>query len=300
MPSLSLTLRPPSLFLLLSKPCSNGLTLDRLQTGMVRPPLSSRLLCALFAMVVWGGFLAARTASSAEVSSVPLRVLFLTGGGYHDYQKLAPHLTRELARRVRIEFEVRFGLESLKDPQFARGFDAVIYDICDDEVSDGILTNALNTVRAGKPTVMIHCAVHAFRKSPLIREWETCCGMRSKVHDAFGPLNTVKLDPASPITLGFPEDWKSPGDELYQTISIDPKSHPLLRAKSLRDGREHIVAWTYDYGAGHVFATTLGHDMKTATSEHYLQLLANGLLWACGRLTPQGTPAAELAVPPSP
>ena len=119
--------------------------------------------------------------------------------------------------------------------------------------------------------------------------------MRSKVHDPFAPLATVKLDTTSRITREFPDDWKSPGDELYQTISIDPQSLPLLKAKSLRDGREHVVAWTYEYGKGHVFATTLGHDMKTAVSEPYLQLLANGLLWACGKLTSEGRPAEGFA-----
>ena len=125
--------------------------------------------------------------------------------------------------------------------------------------------------------MMIHCAVHAFRRSPKIREWETCCGMRSKVHDPYAPFAVTKLDQSSPITKLFPNDWKTPGDELYQTISIDPESHPLLKARSPRDGREHIVCWTYQFGQGRVFATTLGHDMKTASSRDYLQLLANGL-----------------------
>ncbi|MBI3870943.1 MAG: ThuA domain-containing protein [Verrucomicrobia bacterium] len=287
------SLRPPRRLADPSLPCLDAThVVSFLTRSVARWPLA----CFAAATILLSAF---RAASAENAGTPPLRVLFLTGGGYHDYQKLAPHLTRELARRVRVDFDVRFGLDSLKDPGFAKAFDAVVYDVCDDEVSDGILTNALNTVRAGKPAVMIHCAVHAFRRSPLIHEWETCCGMRSKVHDPFAPLSTVKLDPASPITRSFPEDWKSPGDELYQTISIDPMSHALLRAKSLKDGREHIVAWTYEFGRGRVFATTLGHDMKTAVSEHYLQLLANGLLWSCGKLTPEGTPAAGLVVSPS-
>ena len=114
--------------------------------------------------------------------------------------------------------------------------------------------------------------------------------MRSKVHDPYGPFTVQKLDKDFPVTRSFPEEWNTPGDELYQTISIEPQSHQLLKAKSPHDGREHIVCWTYQSGRGRVFATTLGHDMKTAASPDYLQLLANGLLWACGKLGDDGKP----------
>lgn len=227
----------------------------------------------------------------------PLNVLFLTGGGYHDYEKLAPHLTSSIGGLVNATFETQFGLEALRNPKFAEGYDAILYDVCFDEVQDEILENALRASRNGKPAVMIHCAVHAFRRSPRIREWETCCGMRSKVHDAFGPFSVMKLDSDSPITKQFPSDWKTAGDELYQTISIEPQSHQLLKVKSPRDGREHTVCWTYQFGQGRVFATTLGHDMKTAASPDYLRLVANGLLWACGKLEQDGSPARGYAAP---
>lgn len=238
-------------------------------------------------------FLLSLSAHAADAK--PLKALFVTGGGYHDYKKLAPYLTTNLPQYVNATFDVRFGLDSLKDPKFADNYDVVVYDMCNDEVPDDVLENALQSVRGGKPSVMIHCAVHAFRRSPKIREWETCCGMRSKVHDPYGSFTVVKLDAESPITKAFPNDWKTPGDELYQTISIDPKSHQLLKAKSPKTGKEHIVCWTYQYGQGRVFATTLGHDMKTVSTPDYLRLLANGLLWSCDKLENSGQPKAGYA-----
>ena len=234
---------------------------------------------------------------AAEVK--PLQALFVTGGGYHDYKKLAPYLTTNLPQNVNATFDVQFGLDALRDPKFADKYDVVVYDMCNDEVPDDVLENALQSVRNGKPSVMIHCAVHAFRRSPKIREWETCCGMRSKVHDPYGPFTVTKLDEESPITKQFPNDWKTPGDELYQTISIDPKSHQLLKAKSPKTGKEHIVCWTYQYGQGRVFATTLGHDMKTVTTPEYLRLLANGLLWSCDKLEKTGEPKPGYAAAPA-
>src|ERR1041384_5055692 len=73
------------------------------------------------------------------------------------------------------------------------------------------------------------------------------------------------------------------GDHHYKTIEFIKGSHALLKAKSPKDGREHIVCWTHIYGKGRVFATTLGHDMKTAQSPDYLRLLANGILWTCDK-----------------
>jgi uncharacterized protein len=221
----------------------------------------------------------------------PLKALLLVSGGYHDYKQLGPFLTNELSKRVNSTFELKWGLEPLNDSRFGDRYDVIVFDVCDDEIPDAAMENALQAVRSGKPAVMIHCAVHAFRKSPKISEWESCCGMRSKVHDPYASFTVDKLDPAHPITKQFPDGWKTPGDELYQTISIDPKSHPLLKVKSPKDGREHIVSWTFQYGKGRVFATTLGHDMKTTSSPEFLRLVSNGLLWACEKLQPDGSAA---------
>lgn len=239
-------------------------------------------------------------ATNSQLEVRPLQVLLITSGGYHDYKVLAPFLTNQLAQRANINIDAKSGLEVFNDPRFADAYDAVIFDICDDAAPDPILDNAMQAVRAGKPAVMLHCSIHSFRNSPKVSQWEMFCGMRSKVHDAFGPFTTIKLDPLSPIIKFFPDRWTTPGDELYQTISIDPKSHQLLKAKSPRDGREHIVCWTTQFGKGRVFCTTLGHDMKTTSTPEYLQLVANGLLWSCNKLKADGTPAAGYAPPPEP
>jgi type 1 glutamine amidotransferase len=230
-------------------------------------------------------------AEKESASKAPLKVMLFAGGGYHDYDKLVPFLTNHLAELVNATFDSRVDMEALRNPKFADAYDAIIYDLCFDKADEELITSALQATRQGKPTVMIHCAVHAFRYTSKVSEWETCCGMRSKVHDRFGPFTVEKLDVASPITKFFPDGWKTPGDELYQTISIDPKSHQLLRAKSPQDGREHVVCWTAQYGQGRVFSTTLGHDMKTTSTPEYLRLVANGLLWACGKLDKDGMPA---------
>jgi len=225
----------------------------------------------------------------------PLKALFITGGVYHDYKKLPRLLTSKIGQMDNVKFDIVTGLDVLKNAKFADSYDVIVYDLCYDDIDAGALDNALNVGRDGKPTVFIHCAVHSFRNSPKIHEWENYVGLRSKVHDKFGPFSVEKVGPPNPITASFPGDWKTGGDELYQTIEVIAGTEPLLTAKSPRDGRVHTVCWTHTYAQGRVFATTLGHDTKTAKSPAYQRLLANGLLWACDKLDADGKPKAGYA-----
>lgn len=222
----------------------------------------------------------------------PLKVLWIAGGVFHDYDALVPLLTARLGAQVNATFDVKRDLEVWRDEKFADPYDAVVDQFCRDDAEGVLIDHALQATRSGKPTVILHCGVHSFRNSDRVGEWERCCGMRSKVHDPYQPFETVKLDPAHSITKAWPEKWSTAGDELYQTIEFLPGSHALLQVTSPRDGRKHIVAWTSTYGTGRVFATTLGHDVKTASTPEYQRLLADGLLWACGKLQDDGAPAA--------
>lgn len=220
----------------------------------------------------------------------PLKALFITGGVYHDYDKLAPYLTSQLSKLINIQFQVVPDLKPLLSAHFADGYDLIIYDFCVDDVDPVALDHALQVGRDGKPTVFIHCAIHSFRNSPKIHDWEDYVGLRSKFHDSFGPFGAQRVLPSNPITAGFPAGWKTSGDELYQTIEVLPGTEPLITAKSPVDGRVHVVAWFHNYGRARVFATTLGHDSETAESPAYLRLLANGILWACHKLDSDGNP----------
>jgi uncharacterized protein len=214
----------------------------------------------------------------------PLKVLWFSGGGYHDYANQVPLLVSNINQQIQIKFDVAYNLDRLTNALFAKDCNIVIYDVCLEDVDSAVLENLLRTIQEGKPAVMIHCAVHSFQKSARIRDWQNCVGMRSKVHDPFQAFQTEKLDPANTFLQGFPDRWQTSGDELYQTIEMTDDSHPLLRVKSPQDGREHIVCWTHTYGKGRVFGTTLGHDLHTSQSPDYVLLLSRGLLWACGRL----------------
>jgi len=240
--------------------------------------------CVMGVAGVAGSTLQPKPGARAQVaaSSKPIQALFVTGGLWHDYKKLVPSITKTLATHDNVHFQIETGLDVWRKPDFAAGYEVLVYDMCYDDVDAESMDNAL---AAGKktPTIFVHCAVHSFRNSPKVHEWEEYIGLRSKVHDKFGPFEIVSVDPDSSLLKNIPGRWKTKGDELYQTIELLPGSHPLLQATSPVDGRTHTVAWTHTYGEARVFATTLGHDGKTEKMPEYRQLLENAVLWVAGR-----------------
>lgn len=222
----------------------------------------------------------AEPATATAAAAATTRVLLLTGGVCHDFATLAPALERALESLASLEVEVASGLERLDDEHFADSYDVVVHHFCYDDAEPRRIDHALAATRSGKPTVMIHAAVHSFRDSERIRAWEECCGMRSKHHDPYQPFETEVVAPEHPILRGWPATWHTTGDELYQTIELLPGAEPLLRAVSPQDQRVHVVGWTHTYGKGRVFATTLGHDLATASQRAYQELLVRGIQWA--------------------
>ena len=193
------------------------------------------------------------------------------------------------------------------DPKFGEGYDVIIYDICFGEKwKDGDYDGALRVANAGKPAVIIHCSCHTYRpprdaKAPDLKEreaiadakWHAFVGMDTRVHDKFQPFATEKADKDNPIMKSFPDDWKTPGDELYNTVKMMPTATPLLTAEVSRVEREGSYRGLgQSLRKARVFGTTLGHDMKTGADPAYHKLLAYGLLWACDKLDADGKPAA--------
>lgn len=237
------------------------------------------------------------TSDSAAKSTPKLKVLYVTGGGYHKYDKQLPMILDGIKKHANVDFDVKWNLDCMRDKDLGEGYDAIIYNICfagdrsppklPPEADEALIANALRVTHEGKPTLMLHCTMHTFMASD---DWTECCGERTRVHDKYEPFEVRKVDDAHPVVKHFPEKWTTPGDELYQTINFPQTSTALLRATSPASGQDHVVCWVHTYGKGPVFGTTLGHDEKTVEKDEYLRLLADGLLWACGKLDEKGDP----------
>jgi type 1 glutamine amidotransferase len=241
------------------------------------------------------GLLSAAAVGDDKPAPTKLKALLITGGGYHDYKALNPVLTKKISELASVHFDVRSGLDILKDKRFADGYDVLVYNFCfASEKNKALVDNALQATRDGKATMMVHCAMHTFMPSD---DWTDACGMRTRRHDAYAGFSVLKADKKHPIVQGLPDEWRTPGDELYQTIELGKRSTALLKGKNAKTKSEHVVCWVSSYSKGRVFATTLGHDLKTVKMPEYHRLLANGLLWACGKLGDDGKPLEGYAGP---
>lgn len=247
----------------------------------------------LLALMVMLAPLAAVGMAHAKNPPAPLKVLYFTGGGWHDYDKLAKILTEGMVKYARVEFTVRKDFETLRDPKLGEGFDCIMYNFCyTDHQDKAMIENCLRVTREGKPTVMVHCAMHCFQSSD---DWTACCGLRTRSHDGYRAFSTKRSEPVHPTAKAWPADWSTKGDELYRNIKFGENSTPILTAYSPESKVDHVVAWAHEYGKAKVFATTLGHDTNTAAQDDYHRLLANAVLWTCGKLSDDGSPAAGYA-----
>jgi type 1 glutamine amidotransferase len=126
-------------------------------------------------------------------------------------------------------------------------------------------------------------------------DWFKFIGIQSSAH---GPQEAIAISarPGAPDHAGHAR-LTTIREELYNNIKIFPTAHPLARGKQTvrqRDGTEKdvesVVAWGNEYGSTRVFSTTLGHNTATVGDARYLDLVARGLLWSCGKLGPDGKP----------
>lgn len=255
------------------------------------------LLLLLTALLLVSGSIGAGEASS------PLRALLVIGGCCHDYALQKDILKKGLEKRIHVTVDIAYSADAttkpalpiLGDPHYAKGYDVVIHDECAADIADPTLIRAvLAPHQAGVPGVNLHCAMHSYRIGPPEEPaaagseralWFEFLGLQSSRHGPQLPIEIEWTNPDHPILQGLTA-WTTGKEELYDTIQLLPTAKPLANGRQIVRGREvnSVVAWTNLYRGTRVFSTTIGHNTETVSDDRYLDLVARGLLWACGRL----------------
>jgi uncharacterized protein len=240
--------------------------------------------------------LAALTTFAAEKPK-PLKALLVTGGGFHDYTAQTKTLVEGLTARLNIEItalqegttrEHKHSVYSSAD--WAKGYDVVIHNECFGMVNDREFVERVAAPhKEGLPAVILHASVHSYRNAPT-DEWRMVVGQRSMSHEGRRDLLVKTLKADHPVMSGFPAEWADPQDELYKIEKTWPDVVPLAKAYGQETKQDHVVVWLNTYGKGRSFVTTLGHYDATMKTDAYLDLVARGLLWACGKLGEDGKP----------
>lgn len=219
----------------------------------------------------------------------PLKVLIVTGGCCHNYPFQTGAITNGLGAQMDVEFTVvnkggngTSAMIDLYDKKgWADGYDAIIHNECFAKTTDAdyIKRVVAGHGKAGKPAVVIHCAMHTYRDAQT-KDWQQFLGVTSKHHEHQGRYPVKVLKPGHPALIDFPSDWVTPKDELYIIEKVWPGAVPLATSKSEKSGKEHPVIWVNDHKGTRVFGTTYGHSDDTFRDPVFIDLIARGLVWA--------------------
>lgn len=233
-------------------------------------------------------------AAAAEDADA-LRVLLVTGGGWHDFETQQDILRDGIGERINAEFTVHWEdevgterMEPFEDPNWPEQYDLVVYNISfgavesDDEgwVRENIVERH---VEHGLPAVVIHGTIHTYRGHPDADTWQAFLGLRSMNHQSHQPFTVEALEPDHPIIADMPLPWETPNGELYNVEEVYDTAAPLTHSLG-EDEDYHVNIWTNVYEGVRVFGTTIGHHNETMEHEVYQDMLAQGIRWAIGAL----------------
>ena len=227
----------------------------------------------------------------AATPAAPVRALLITGGCCHDYELQAKALTEGSQKSGNITWTVvneggkttRAQIPLYDNPDWAKPYDVVVHNECFADTNDPVYIRKITAAhKAGKPAVVIHCAMHSYRAAT-VDDWREFLGVTSRRHDHQSQYPVKVLAASHPALRDFPAAWKTPMDELYVIEKLWPKAKALATSKSEKDGNDYPVIWTNDYHGTRVFGTTYGHSNATWQDPVFVALVSRGLLWAAGR-----------------
>jgi type 1 glutamine amidotransferase len=263
------------------------------------PALLAVLLASLFTIAPL-----AQGAKSAPQTARPIRGLYVTGGGFHEFVKQESILPPAIAQRIKIDWTIDHTagkstevlIERHKNTDWTKDFDVVLYNMSFSHVVDVEWIERLTRAHreSGVGAVILHGAVHSYRRSES-KAWGELMGAFSMRHDRQRPLTVEPVAPEHPIMRGLPAKWETTPEELYELERTWPGMTPLAQAFSVESKKNHPLIWTNTHGKARVFVTSLGHNTEIIANPVYLDLVTRGLLWTVNHLRDDGTPEAGFA-----
>ena len=253
----------------------------------------------------------------AASSDEPLNVLYVgdltRGGDVHD------RFLGGVSERLNVSFTV-IGKHPgdakalLAQPNFALGYDAVVYNTCFAEpASLEMAENAIAQTRDyGIGALVLPCGVRSFgytspfnssnrQHQAALSEWASRNGERafpywwSFVGVALGgseyqdTLRVVRPKPIHPVAAVLPKVIGADQISLATNAAVNDGVLPVYFALGQRDNQPHLVAWSQTVGVGRVFSTTLGNRAQTMTDDVDLSLYSRGLAYVAHVMTDDGS-----------
>jgi uncharacterized protein len=215
-----------------------------------------------------------------------IHVLIVTGEDYPG------HLWRETTPAIRriLEQDKRFDVRVVEDPDFLASPAIANYDVIFLHFKNypplphavAAQDNLANLVKQGKGMILFHFACGAFEDWPEFANLAGRVWDRKTGHDLRGPFTVNVVQPQHPIMREM-RDFQA-DDELYTCLVGDRPVEVLASARSKVTGKDHPMAFVFEYGKGRVFHTPLGHDPRAIEMPGVAELIRRGCLWTANRL----------------
>jgi hypothetical protein len=273
-------------------------------------------LLAIFAI------LAVPAALSADQAKAK-KVLYVTHepGRWHAYSPQLRAL-KEIAAEAKWDLKVITGdhdgqIGMLRTPEYAKGYDAIIYNFCfaKSTDTDAAANLMMQTRELGVPAMLIHCAMHswwptyktgkpgalgesykgkALADAKVVKAWRAkhgdkpfpvwgdFTGIASHRHGPKTPITVNKLVD-HPATKSLETGWVTPGTELYNNAYQVDGVKPLL--EGVQGKAKAIVMWTCPQGKSQVLGLSLGHGPEWDLKE-FRNLVIDGVEYLIANPTP--------------
>jgi uncharacterized protein len=268
----------------------------------ISPARARRLRHAALTIIVASGATTPAVAQQKPATAPPIRALYITGGGFHDFKAQEKIVPPGVAARTNIVWTIDNTADTSttklidrhRTTAWADSFDVVVYNMSFSYVVDTAWIARIAHAHRDKgvAAVILHGATHSYRRGAT-DAWRELMGVASMRHDKQREFPRLeRLAPENPIVKALPKEWGPGSDELYNIDKSWPTMTPLVQAWSVEGEKHFPVVWTNTYGKAKVFATTMGHNNRTMADSVYLDLVTRGILWTVGKLAPDGTPVA--------
>ncbi len=213
-----------------------------------------------------------------------IRALVVTGVDYkgHLWKETAPVVAELLKHDPRFEVAVAESPEELASDRIFN-YDVLLLHFKNyDPLQRGeqAKANLVSFVKQGKGLVLLHFACGAFEDWPEFADLAGRVWDKKTSHDPRGPFTVQITDPDHPVVRGM-KDFQA-DDELYICLVGNRPIHVLATAHSKLTGKDHPMAFVFEYGKGRVFHTPLGHDVQSFKMSGVSELIRRGTAWAAG------------------
>ena len=227
------------------------------------------LICTvLLGVIAAAGILVAANADKK------IKVMFLRGGGIHDWRNCTPILASVLEKTN--DFEVTFteNLDDLKER--IKQFDIIIQYTTGMQLTKEQEKGLCDFIQNGGGYVGIHSASDSFKKAD--RYWEMLGG-RFAGHGG-GKFTVYIYDRDHPITKGM-RDFEIQDETYSHNYHRNAQMRSLTRMN--RGKERQSMSWVSSYAKGRVFYTGNGHGREAWTNPHFQRLVVRAAYWAAGR-----------------